>query len=257
MTPMPCPQPLPKGCRMFVIPAIDLKNGRCVRLHQGRMEAETVYGDDPVAMARHWIEQGAEWLHVIDLDGAVQGEPHHLAVIERIVKHVPVPVQVGGGIRSRDSIERYIALGVSRVIISTLAIDQPTLTAELCRDFPGRIAVSLDARDGEVAVQGWRESAARDYLDVARQIDTCWPAALIFTAIQRDGTLEGPDLPRLKSLVAAVQTPVIAAGGIGCLEHIRDLLPLSNAGLSGIIVGKALYDGSVVFPDALALTQDA
>ncbi|HXH10079.1 MAG TPA: 1-(5-phosphoribosyl)-5-[(5-phosphoribosylamino)methylideneamino]imidazole-4-carboxamide isomerase [Alphaproteobacteria bacterium] len=240
---------------MILIPAVDVKNGRCVRLHQGRMDAETVYADDPLAMAQHWVEQGARWLHVIDLDGAVEGEPRNLSAIEAIVKQVSVPVQVGGGIRSRERIERYLALGVARVIVSTLAVEQPALTAEICRDFRGHIAISLDARDGKVAVKGWRENAALDYLDVARQIDACQPAVLIFTAIQRDGTLEGPDVPRLKSLLTAVNTPVIAAGGIGCLAHIQDLLPLGPAGLSGIIVGKALYDGSVIFGEALALTQ--
>lgn len=242
---------------MLLIPAVDLKNGRCVRLRQGRMEAETVYGDDPVSMARHWVDQGAPWLHVIDLDGAMEGEPRHLVVIENIVKHVPVPVQVGGGIRSRERIEQYLRLGVSRVIISTLAIEQPALSADLCRKFAGRIAVSLDARDGQVAVKGWRQSAALDYLAIAGEIDTWQPAALIFTAIQRDGTLEGPDLPRLQSLLTIVKTPVVAAGGIGHLEHIRDLLPLEPAGLSGIIVGKALYDGSVGFAEALSLVQNA
>lgn len=242
---------------MLLIPAVDLKNGRCVRLHQGRLEAETVYADDPVAVARCWVEQGAQWLHVVDLDGAVTGEPCHLAVIERIVAQVPIPVQVGGGIRSRDRIAQYLALGAARVIIGTLAVEQPELTAALCAEFAGRIAVSLDARDGKVAVKGWRESAALDYLDVARQIDAYRPAALIFTAVHRDGTLQGPDLPRLRSLLAAVRTPVIAAGGIGRLEHLRELLPLGPTGLSGIIVGKALYDGSVRFQEALAAMQKA
>jgi phosphoribosylformimino-5-aminoimidazole carboxamide ribotide isomerase len=242
---------------MLLIPAVDLKNGRCVRLHQGRMDAETVYADDPVAMAHHWVDHGAEWLHVIDLDGAIEGAPRHLSVIRDIVTQVPVPVQVGGGIRSRERVEQYLGLGVSRVIISTMAIAQPALTAELCEDFVGHIAVSLDARDGKVAVKGWRDSAALDYLDVARQIDTWRPAALIFTAIQQDGTLLGPDLPRLQSLLATVRTPVITAGGIGRLDHIRALLPLGTEGLSGIIVGKALYDGSVLLADALAVTQKA
>jgi phosphoribosylformimino-5-aminoimidazole carboxamide ribotide isomerase len=242
---------------MLLIPAVDLRNGRCVRLHQGRMEAETVYSDDPLAMAQHWVEQGAPWLHVIDLDGAVEGEPRNLPAIEAIVKQVSVPVQVGGGIRSRERVERYLRLGVARVIIGTLAIEQPTLTAELCRDFVGCIAVSLDARDGRVAVKGWRESAALDYLDAAHRIEACQPAALIFTAIQRDGTLQGPDVPRLKNLLAAIKTPVIAAGGVGRLDHIRDLLSLRPAGLSGLIVGKALYDGSVAYGEALALTRGA
>jgi phosphoribosylformimino-5-aminoimidazole carboxamide ribotide isomerase len=238
---------------MLVIPAVDLKNGRCVRLRQGRMDAETIYSDDPVATAQGWVDQGAPWLHVVDLDGAVEGEPRNLSAIERIVKTVPVPVQVGGGVRTVERIERYLRLGVARVILGTLAIEQPMVTADICRRFPERIAVSLDARDGKVALKGWRESAASEYLSVARQIETWHPAVMIFTAIQRDGTLEGPDLPRLRELLTAVSIPVIAAGGIGHIDHIQSLVPLAAAGLHGVIIGKALYDGSVRFHEALAL----
>jgi phosphoribosylformimino-5-aminoimidazole carboxamide ribotide isomerase len=242
---------------MLLIPAVDLKNGRCVRLRQGQMDAETVYSDDPLAMAQRWVDQGASWLHIVDLDGAVGGKPRHLAVIEQIVKAVPVPVQVGGGIRTIDRIEGYLGVGVARVILGTLAIEQPLVTAELCRRFPERIAVSLDVRDGTVALKGWQQSAALDYLDVARQIDAWHPAVLIFTAVQRDGTLEGPDLPRLKALLAAVNRPVIVAGGIGQIAHIQSLVPLVAEGLQGAIIGKALYDGSVTFHEALALAQGA
>lgn len=240
---------------MLVIPAVDVKNGRCVRLWQGRLEAETVYGDDPAAMAQRWVDEGAPWLHVVDLDGAVAGEPRNLSAIERIVNAVPVPVQVGGGVRTVERIERYLALGVGRVIIGTLAIEQPSLAADLCRRFQGRIAVSLDARHGTVASKGWRESAALDYLQAARQCESWQAAVLIFTAIQRDGTLEGPDVPRLRALLAAVSTPVLAAGGIGRIDHIQSLLPLAGEGLHGVIIGKALYDGSVSFRQALALAQ--
>jgi phosphoribosylformimino-5-aminoimidazole carboxamide ribotide isomerase len=242
---------------MLLIPAVDVKNGRCVRLRQGRLDAETVYSDNPAAMAQRWVDEGAAWLHVVDLDGAVAGEPRNLAVIEQIVNRVPVPVQVGGGMRTLERIERYLACGVRRAIIGTLALEDPMLTADICRRFPERIAVSLDARHGTVASKGWRESPAVDYLQVARQIDAWQPAVLIFTAIQRDGTLEGPDLPRLQALLAAVSTPVIAAGGIGQLDHLHSLLPLAAAGLHGVIIGKALYDGSVSLPEALALAQRA
>jgi len=242
---------------MLLIPAVDLKNGRCVRLWQGQMEAETVYSDDPLAMAQGWVEQGASWLHVVDLDGAVEGEPRNFSAIEQIVKTVPVPVQVGGGIRSIERVERYLGLGVARVIIGTLAIEQPLLTADICHRFPGRIAVSLDARDGKVALKGWQESASLNYLNVAQQIDAWHPAVLIFTAIQRDGTLEGPDLPRLKELLAEVSLPVIVAGGIGYVDHIQSLVPLVADGLQGAIIGKALYDGSIIYREALALVQGA
>jgi phosphoribosylformimino-5-aminoimidazole carboxamide ribotide isomerase len=245
------------GARMLLIPAVDLKNGRCVRLRQGQMAAETVYSDDPLAMARGWVDQGASWLHIVDLDGAVEGEPRHLRVIEQIVKAVPVPVQVGGGIRTIDRIEGYLGVGVARVILGTLAIEQPLVAAELCRRFPERIAVSLDVRDGTVALKGWQQSAELDYLEVARQIDAWHPAVLIFTAVQRDGTLEGPDLPRLKALLAAVKLPVIVAGGIGQIDHIRSLVPLMAEGLYGAIIGKALYDGSITFHEALALARGA
>jgi len=240
---------------MQLIPALDLKGGRCVRLLQGRMDAETVYSDDPVAMARQWVEQGAKWLHIVDLDGAVGGEPRNFPVIEHIVQRVGVPVQVGGGIRTLEHIERYLRIGVARVIISTLAVEQPAATAELCQRFPAQIAVSVDARHGKVALKGWREGTALDYLDVARQVEACRAAALIFTAIQRDGTRTGPDLARLKELLAAVKLPVLVAGGMGSLAHVRELLPLQGAGLRGIIIGKALYDGSIDFREALTLVQ--
>jgi phosphoribosylformimino-5-aminoimidazole carboxamide ribotide isomerase len=240
---------------MLLIPAVDLKNGRCVRLRQGRMDAETIYSDDPVAMAQQWVAQGAQWLHVVDLDGAVEGEPRNLPVVEKIVQQVPVPVQVGGGIRTVECLEHYLAMGVSRVILSTFALEHPTVTAELCRRFWGKIAVSLDARDGKVALKGWQEHAVVDYLEAARRIDRWRLATLIFTAIQRDGTLEGPDLSGLRTLLGVVETPVIVAGGIGALRHIHELLPLAQEGLSGIIIGKALYDGSIDFQEALALAQ--
>jgi phosphoribosylformimino-5-aminoimidazole carboxamide ribotide isomerase len=219
------------------------------------MDAETVYSDDPVAMAQRWVDEGASWLHVVDLDGAVEGQPRNLPAIEHIVQTVPVPVQVGGGVRTVERAQRYLDLGVARVIISTLAVERPQVAAELCQRFPGRMAVSLDARDGKVAVKGWRQHAALDYLAVARQIEAWRPAVLIFTAIQRDGTLEGPDLPRLEALLAAVDLPVIVAGGVGDIRHVRSLVPLAAAGLSGVIVGKALYDGCVSFREALALAQ--
>ena len=173
------------------------------------MDAETIYSDDPVAMAQRWVDEGAPWLHIVDLDGAVAGEPRNLPAIERIVRTTPVPVQVGGGIRTTERVQRYLDLGVARVIIGTLAVEQPQVAAELCQRFPGRMAVSLDARDGQVAVQGWRQHGTLDYLAVARQIEAWHPDVLIFTAIQRDGTLEGPDLPRLKALLAVVDLPVM------------------------------------------------
>ncbi|HSF32420.1 MAG TPA: 1-(5-phosphoribosyl)-5-[(5-phosphoribosylamino)methylideneamino]imidazole-4-carboxamide isomerase [Candidatus Tectomicrobia bacterium] len=240
---------------MIVIPAVDLKNGRCVRLRQGRVDAETVYSDDPVAIAQGWANQGASWLHVVDLDGAIEGQPRNLSVIEEIVRAVSVPVQVGGGMRTMDRIRRYLELGVARVIIGTLALERPTFTADICRRFPGRIAVSLDAREGTVALKGWQASTGLDYLAVARQIAGWHPVVMIFTAIQRDGTLEGPDLSRLEALLTAVSVPVIAAGGIGHIEHLQRLLPLASEGLYGVIIGKALYDGSVIFQEALAVTQ--
>lgn len=242
---------------MLVIPAVDLKNGRCVRLWQGRMDAETVYSDDPVAMAQGWVDQGAAWLHVVDLDGAAEGAPRNLPAIQQIVQTVSVPVQVGGGIRTVDRVERYLDVGVARIIIGTLAIEQPRLAADICRRFAGRIAISLDARDGRVASQGWQESTASDYLTVARQIAAWQPSVVIFTAIQRDGTLEGPDLPRLKDLLKVVRLPVIVAGGIGHIDHLQSLVPLAPAGLCGVIIGKALYEGSVTFGEALAVMQRA
>jgi phosphoribosylformimino-5-aminoimidazole carboxamide ribotide isomerase len=238
---------------MRIIPAIDLKNGKCVRLLQGDLAAETVYADDPVDAARRWEAAGATLLHVVDLEGAVRGEPAHQAVIARILAAVRIPVQLGGGLRDRPTVERALEAGVARVVIGTEAIRNPALIDELCRAAPGRIAVGIDARDGKVAIQGWTETTAFDAVQLARRFEQSGVAALIFTDIRRDGMQTGPNIDQTRALAAAVRIPVIASGGVGGLEDIRRLLPLEPLGVEGVIVGRALYSGALRFAEAAAL----
>lgn len=238
---------------MRIIPAIDLKNGKCVRLLQGDLAAETVYAEDPVDAARRWEAAGATLLHVVDLQGAVHGEPAHAAVIARILAAVRIPVQVGGGLRDRPTVERALEAGAARVVIGTEAIRNPALVDELCRAAPGRIAVGIDARDGKVAIQGWTETTTIDAVQLARRFEQSGVAAVIFTDIRRDGMQTGPNIEQTRALAAAVRIPVIASGGVGGLEDIRRLLPLEPLGVEGVIVGRALYSGALRFDEAAAL----
>jgi phosphoribosylformimino-5-aminoimidazole carboxamide ribotide isomerase len=242
---------------MELIPAIDLKGGRCVRLIQGRLQEETVYAEDPVAVAVGWEKAGAGRLHVVDLEGAVQGRPVHAELIARIRDAVGIPLQLGGGIRDRKDAERYLNMGVDRVVIGTEAIRNPAFTAEICRAFPGRVAVGIDARDGRVAIQGWTETTGTLAVDLARGLEESGAAAFIFTDIHRDGMQSGPNIDQTRKMAESVSVPVIASGGVGSLEHIRALLALEPAGVSGVIVGKALYSGAVSFEDARALLAHA
>ncbi|MCP9451440.1 MAG: 1-(5-phosphoribosyl)-5-[(5-phosphoribosylamino)methylideneamino]imidazole-4-carboxamide isomerase [Nitrospira sp.] len=231
---------------MLVIPAIDLKDGRCVRLRQGDLAAETVYSDDPVAVARRWEEQGAPLIHVVDLNGAVEGGPRNLSQIEAIVKAVGVAVQVGGGIRSIETVRQYLRAGVARVVLGTAALLDRAFLRQACWEFPGRILLGLDARGGKVAVKGW--TAVSDITAVALLKDVSDYAirAVIYTDIARDGMLSGPNLTALEELIACSSFPVIASGGI---SRIEDLLAVRALGprVEGAIVGKALYDGRMEY----------
>ncbi len=238
---------------MEVIPAVDLKGGRCVRLKQGRMEDETVFSSDPVAMARQWRDLGAARLHVVDLDGAVQGRPANAGVIESICAALDIPVQLGGGVRDAAGLSATLALGVDRVILGTLAARQPELVLEMAREHPGRVVVGIDAREGKVAVAGWTETSATDYLDLARRFDQPGVAALVFTDIARDGMHSGVNLDSTERLCRAVSRPVIAAGGVHNLDDIRRLKTLTPLGLAGCITGRAIYEGSLDLAQALAL----
>jgi phosphoribosylformimino-5-aminoimidazole carboxamide ribotide isomerase len=230
---------------MIIIPAVDIKGGKCVRLLQGRMDAETVFGEDPVAMAQKWASAGAALIHVVDLDGAIQKGPQNLLSIRKIVEQVKTPIQVGGGIRSEDTVRMYMDLGVSRAVIGTEAIRNPALIERLCKLYPARIVVAIDARNGRVAIEGWTETTGVEAISLAKQFEDVGVAAINFTDIHRDGMQTGPNIEETRRLAEAVNIPVVASGGVSSLEDIKNLFPLKSSGVTGIIVGKALYSGSL------------
>lgn len=241
---------------MLLIPAIDIKGGRCVRLRQGRMEDETVYSDDPVAVAARWVEAGARRLHVVDLDGAAAGEPVNLELIQRIVEtHPGVPVQVGGGIRDDETIEAYINAGAEYVILGTKAVSAPHFVADTCVEFPGHIVVALDARDGKVAIDGWSKLSNHDVLDLARRFERDGVECILFTDISRDGMLSGVNVEATAALAREISIPVIASGGVRGLEDIRALCARADDGISGVITGRAIYDGSLDFAEGQKLAD--
>lgn len=242
-----------KGHEMILIPAVDIKNGRCVRLFQGQMDAETVFSHDPVGQARQWEVEGALRIHLVDLDGAVEQKPRNLGLIEKIVAAVSVPVQVGGGIRSMETIAHYLGIGVDRVILGTAALRDPDLVRSACASWPGRIVVGIDARDGKVAVDGWTETTETTAVDLARRFEGAGVAAIIFTDISRDGTHGGVNLEATRALAEAVSIPVIASGGVSTLEDLAALAPLAPLGVVGVISGRALYEGTLTIADANAL----
>jgi len=236
---------------MLVIPAIDLKGGRCVRLYQGDMNQATVYSDDPVATALRWQSEGAERLHVVDLDGAVSGAGVNTAVIEHICRALTIPVQVGGGIRDVAAIERLLSAGVSRVILGTVAYRQPEVVTVACQRFPGRITVGIDARAGKVAVQGWTEATELEAVELARCCATMGVSEIVYTDIARDGTSQGVNLDATLALARSVTLPIIASGGVASVQDIERLLPLEAEGIAGVIVGRALYTGAVKLAAAI------
>jgi len=229
---------------MLIIPAIDLKDGRCVRLFQGEMDKETVYYEKPVDAARHWVSEGASFIHIVDLNGAVEGRPVHTKEVEAIAKVPGLSVELGGGLRSVDAVEAALALGVARVVIGTAAYDNQDFLRTLCQKFPGRIVVGIDARGGKVAVKGWKETTSMDALDLARRCEADGAARIIYTDISRDGTRVGVNIEETRKLAQSVKIPVIASGGVATLDDIRQLLPLEKAGVVGVIIGKALYAGA-------------
>ncbi len=238
---------------MLIIPAIDLKDGKCVRLLQGRKEDVTVYSDDPAAMARHWEELGAELLHLVDLDGAFTGEQKNFEKIKAIREAIRIPIELGGGIRDVERIEMLINLGVDRTIIGTSAAKNPEMVKEACAEFPGKVIVGIDARDGKVAVKGWVEITELDALEFAREMESAGAAGIIYTDISRDGMLTGPNIEAMAKMVESVSIPVIASGGVSKLDDVKSLMQIAN--LWGIITGKALYAGSMKLEDAIAVTK--
>jgi phosphoribosylformimino-5-aminoimidazole carboxamide ribotide isomerase len=239
-----------------VFPAIDLRGGRCVRLTQGAFDQETVYGDDPVAMARRWEAAGARWLHVVDLDGARAGVPVQAAIVAAICAAVRIPVQVGG-LRTEAAAAAALGGGAARVVVGTAAVADPTLCRALCRAHPGRIVVGLDARDGVVRVAGWTEGGGATAAELAARVGAEGAAAIVYTDIARDGMQCGPDLDGTRAVARAAGVPVVASGGVGSVDHVRAVAALAADGVAGVIVGRALYTGAVRLEDALAAAGDA
>jgi len=238
---------------MFLFPAIDLKDGACVRLKLGLMEDSTVFNTDPGAQARDFATAGAEWIHVVDLNGAFAGKPVNGVAVDSILKSVSVPVQLGGGIREMATIEDWLARGIRRVILGTVALKNPALVKEACKRFPGRVAVGIDAKGGKVAVEGWAETSDLTVLELARKFEDCGVAALIYTDIDRDGVLAGPNVAATAALADAISIPVIASGGVSSLDDLRALKAYPK--LEGVISGRAIYDGRIDVAQAIALLK--
>jgi len=241
---------------MLLIPAIDLKDGQCVRLRQGRMEDDTVFSDDPVEMAGRWVDAGARRLHLVDLNGAFAGEPVNGDVVEAIAKAYPdLPIQVGGGIRDEATIEAYLDAGVSYVIIGTQAVKEPEFVTRACASFPGQIIVGLDAKDGMVAIDGWATVTDHLVMDLARRFEQDGVSAIVYTDIGRDGMMNGPNVEATKSLAVMVNTPIIASGGITNIDDIRELCDASSVGITAAITGRAIYEGTLDFTKAQRLAD--
>jgi phosphoribosylformimino-5-aminoimidazole carboxamide ribotide isomerase len=236
---------------MLIVPAIDLKEGRCVRLLRGEMNAETVYGDDPVAIGQRWVNEGAQYLHVVDLDGAVSGRPVNGAAIAALCRALPIPIEVGGGIRNVARVAELLELGADRVIFGTAALAEPEVVREACRQFPRRIAVGIDARDGQVAVQGWTETSSVTAASLARRAQDLGACRVIYTDISRDGTQEGVNVVATRAIAEAISIPVTASGGVGSLADIAALKAAGVPGIDAVIIGRALYTGAVRLPDAI------
>jgi phosphoribosylformimino-5-aminoimidazole carboxamide ribotide isomerase len=241
---------------MLLIPAIDLKDGKCVRLRQGRMDDETVFSDDPVAMAERWIGAGSKRLHIVDLNGAVAGFPVNADIIGRIAEHFPdVEIQVGGGIRNFDVIQTYLDVGVDYVIIGTQAVRAPHFVDDACLEFPGHIIVGLDAKDGKVATDAWAKVSGHDAVEIGQRFEEAGVEALVFTDIGRDGMMRGINIEATKRLAEAINIPVIASGGVSNLEDVRSLCSIAQYGVDGAIVGRALYEGQLDLAEAQTLAQ--
>jgi phosphoribosylformimino-5-aminoimidazole carboxamide ribotide isomerase len=236
---------------MLIIPAIDLKDGHCVRLFQGEMDQETVYFENPVDAAKHWLREGASFLHIVDLNGAVEGRPVHSEEVAVICQQAGLSVELGGGLRSVEAVEAAFDLGVTRVVIGTAAYNNAEFLHALCKKFPGKIVVGIDARRGKVAVNGWKETTAMDAVELAKRCEQDGAARIIYTDISRDGTRDGVNLAETLKIAQAVKIPIIASGGVATLDDIRRLRQLEKDGVEGVIVGRALYAFAFSFRDAL------
>jgi phosphoribosylformimino-5-aminoimidazole carboxamide ribotide isomerase len=240
---------------MLIIPAIDLKEGKCVRLEQGLMDRATVYSDDPATTAKHWEAQGAELLHVVDLNGAFAGVPKNLEAIKAIRAAIKIQIEVGGGIRDMATIRTLVSIGIDRIILGTAAIENPAFVQEACAVFPGKIIVGIDAKDGMVAIKGWAEVTAVKAVDLALRMQEYGVIAIIYTDIKRDGMLTGPNIEATKALAKALHLPIIASGGVHTMKDIEDLLAVRYSGVSGVITGKAIYSGSLDLKEAIMFVK--
>ncbi len=241
---------------MLLIPAIDLKSGRCVRLRQGRMDDETVFSDDPLAVAQRWVDAGTRRLHIVDLDGAVSGRPENAEIIHSITERFPdLPVQVGGGIRDDDTIQSYLDAGVTYIIIGTKAVNAPHFVADVCAEFPGRIFIGLDARKGKVATDGWSKLSHHDVVDLAQQFERHGAECIVYTDIERDGMLTGVNIEATVRLARSIKIPVIASGGIHTIDDVRALSEVADEGIVGAITGRAIYEGSLDFHEGQSLAD--
>jgi phosphoribosylformimino-5-aminoimidazole carboxamide ribotide isomerase len=241
---------------MLLIPAIDLKDGKCVRLRQGRMEDETVFADDPLEMAQKWVDAGARRLHLVDLNGAFAGKPVNAEAIHRIAEAFPeLPIQVGGGIRDEDTVQAYLDAGVQYVIIGTKAVSAPHFVNDLCLEFPGHIIVGLDAKDGKVAIDGWSKLSHHSVVDLAQRFEDDGVEAIVYTDIGRDGMMKGVNVEATAELANAISIPVIASGGVSSLDDLRALAEHEDEGIMGAIIGRALYEGSIDLAEANRLVD--
>ncbi len=237
---------------MILYPAIDLKDGKCVRLLRGDMDKATVFENTPADQAAQFEQSGFKWLHVVDLNGAFAGQPVNAYAVKSILSRVRMPIQLGGGIRTLDQVDAWLSMGIARVILGTIALRDPALVKEACRLFPGKIAVGIDAKDGRVAVEGWAEISDQLAVDMAKRFEDVGVAAIIYTDISRDGAMQGPNVEETVTLASAISTLVIASGGISSVEDIKRYKPHEAKGIAGIIIGRALYDGAVDPKEALA-----
>jgi len=242
---------------MLIIPAIDIKDGRCVRLFQGEMDKVTVYFESPLDAARHWVSEGATFIHIVDLNGAVEGRPVHTREVQAICGVNGLSVELGGGLRSLEAVEAALALGVSRVVIGTAAYDNAEFLRTLCKKFPEQVVVGIDARNGKVAVKGWKETTSMNAVELAKRCEQDGASRIIYTDISRDGTREGVNLDETRKIARAVKIPIIASGGVATLEDIRRLMPLEKEGVEGVIVGRALYAGTFTLGEAINASSPA
>ena len=238
---------------MLIIPAIDIKDGRCVRLFQGEMDKETVYFEKPIDAARHWVKEGASFIHIVDLNGAVEGRPVHAKEVESICRETSLVVELGGGLRSVEAVQAALDLGVARVVIGTAAYDNAELLRALCERFPGKIVAGIDARSGKVAVKGWQETTSMDAVELAQRCEADGASRIIYTDISRDGTREGVNVNETLDVARAVKIPIIASGGVATLDDIRRLKEIERDGVEGVLIGRALYTGAFTLREATSI----